>query len=39
VIFEYVEEFYNWACHHSTLGYLSTVEFEQWAAYSTTGAH
>lgn len=38
-IFEYVEGFYNRARRHSTLGYLSPVEFEQGAAYSTTGVH
>ena len=38
-IFEYVEGFYNRARRHSTLGYLSPVEFEQRAAYSTTGVH
>jgi putative transposase len=30
-IFEYVEVFYNRQCRHSTLGYLSPVDFEkQW---------
>jgi putative transposase len=38
-IFEYVEGFYNRARRHSTLGYLSPVEFEQRAAYSTNGVH
>src|SRR5262245_40732044 len=38
-IFEYVEGFYNRARRHSTLGYLSPVEFEQRAAYSTNGFH
>jgi transposase InsO family protein len=38
-IFEYVEGCYNRTRHHSTLGYLSSVEFEQRAAYSTTGVH
>lgn len=38
-IFEYVEGFYNRARRHSTLGYLSPVEFEQGTAYSTTGVH
>jgi putative transposase len=36
-IFEYVEGFYNRARRHSTLGYLSPVEFEQRAAHSTHG--
>ena len=36
-IFEYVERFYNRARRHSTLGYLSPVEFEQRAAYSING--
>lgn len=35
-IFEYLEAFYNRARRHSTLGYLSPVEFEQRAAQSTT---
>jgi transposase InsO family protein len=38
-IFEYVEGFYNRARRHSTLGYLSPVEFEQRAADSTSGVH
>ena len=38
-IFEYVEGFYNRARRHSTLAYLSPVEFEQRAAYSTNGVH
>ena len=38
-IFEYLEGFYNQARRHSTLGYLSLVEFEQRAAYSATGVH
>lgn len=38
-IFEYVEGFYNRARRHSTLGYLSPVEFEQRAADSITGVH
>ena len=38
-IFEYVEGFYNRARRHSTLGYLSPVEFEQWAAQSTSSVH
>ena len=38
-IFAYVEGFYNRARRHSTLGFLSPVEFEQRAAYSTGGVH
>ena len=38
-IFEYLEGFYNRARRHSTLGYLSPVEFEQRAADSITGVH
>ncbi len=38
-IFEYVEGFYNRARRHSTLGYLSPVEFEQRAVQSITGVH
>ena len=38
-IFEYVEGFYNRARRHSTLGYLSPVEFEERAAHSTTGVY
>lgn len=38
-IFEYVEGFYNRSRRHSTLGYLSPVEFEQRAAQSTSGVH
>ena len=38
-IFEYVEGFYNRARRHSTLGYLSPVEFEQRAADSTNGVY
>jgi transposase InsO family protein len=38
-IFEYVEGFYNRARRHSTLGYLSPVEFEQRAAQSTSSVH
>ena len=33
-IFAYLEGFYNRARRHSTLGYLSPVEFEQRAAHS-----
>jgi transposase InsO family protein len=36
-IFKYVEGFNKRARRHSMLGYLSPVEFEQRAAYSTTG--
>jgi putative transposase len=38
-IFEYVEGFYNRARRHSTLGYLSPVEFEERAAHSISGVH
>jgi transposase InsO family protein len=38
-IFEYVEGFYNRAPRHSTLGYLSPVEFEERAAHSISGVH
>jgi putative transposase len=38
-IFEYVEGFYNRSRRHSTLGYLSPVEFEQRAAQSPGGVH
>jgi transposase InsO family protein len=38
-IFEYVEGFYNRTRRHSTLGYLSPVEFEERAAHSTSGVH
>jgi putative transposase len=38
-IFAYLEGFYNRARRHSTLGYLSPVEFEQRAAHSTSGVH
>ena len=38
-IFEYVEGFYNRARRHSTLGYLSPVEFEERAALSISGVH
>ena len=27
-VFEYIEMFYNWIRRHSTLGYLSPVDFE-----------
>lgn len=35
-IFEYIEAFYNRTRRHSTLGYLSPVEFERRAGQSTT---
>ena len=38
-IFEYLEGFYNRSRRHSTLGYLSPVEFEQRTAQSTSGVH
>ena len=38
-IFEYVEGFYNRTRRHSTLGYLSPVEFEQRATQSTSSVH
>jgi len=38
-IFAYLEGFYNRSRRHSTLGYLSPVEFEQRAAHSTSGVH
>jgi transposase InsO family protein len=38
-IFEYVEGFYNRSRRHSTLGYLSPVEFEQRAAQSPSSVH
>jgi transposase InsO family protein len=38
-IFEYVEGFYNRARRHSTLGYLSPVEFEERVAHSISGVH
>ena len=38
-IFEYMEGFYNRTRRHSTLDYLSPVEFEQRAAHSTSGVH
>jgi len=38
-IFEYLEGFYNRSRRHSTLGYLSPVEFERRAAHSTNGVH
>lgn len=38
-IFEYVEGFYNRIRRHSTLGYLSPLEFEQRATQSISGVH
>ena len=38
-IFAYLEGFYNRARRHSTLGYLSPVEFEERAAHSSSGVH
>ena len=38
-IFAYLEGFYNRARRHSTLGYLSPVEFERQATQSTRGVH
>lgn len=38
-IFAYLEGFYNRSRRHSTLGYLSPVEFEQRAAQSTSSVH
>jgi len=38
-IFACLEGFYNRTRRHSTLRYLSPVEFEQWAAQSTSGVH
>jgi len=38
-IFAYLEGFYNRTRRHSTLGYLSPVEFEERAAYSRSGVH
>lgn len=38
-IFAYLEGFYNRSRRHSTLGYLSPVEFEQQAAQSSNGVH
>ena len=38
-IFEYVEGFYNRVRRHSTLGYLSPVEFEERATYSSSGVY
>lgn len=28
-VFDYIERFYNPMCRHSTLGYVSPVQFEQ----------
>ena len=38
-IFAYLEGFYNRSRRHSTLGYLSPVEFEQQASQPTSGVH
>jgi transposase InsO family protein len=38
-VFAYLEGFYNRARRHSTLGYLSPVEFEERAAHSISGVH
>jgi transposase InsO family protein len=38
-IFAYLEGFYNRSRRHSTLGYLSPVEFEQRAAQSINSVH
>ena len=38
-VFAYLEGFYNRSRRHSTLGYLSPVEFEQRAAQSSSGVH
>jgi len=38
-IFEYLETFYNRARRHSTLGYLSPVEFERRGVHSDIGVH
>jgi putative transposase len=28
-VFDYIERFYNPTLHHSTLGYVSPIEFEE----------
>ena len=33
-VFDYIERFYNTTRRHSTIGYLSPVEFEQRAAFA-----
>jgi putative transposase len=38
-IFEYLEGFYNRQRQHSTLGYLSPVEFEERTGLVTHGVH
>ena len=38
-IFEYLETFYNRARRHSTLGYLSPVEFVRRVVHSDIGVH
>jgi transposase InsO family protein len=38
-VFAYLEGFYNRSRRHSTLGYLTPVEFEQRAAQSTSRVH
>jgi putative transposase len=38
-IFAYIEGFYNRRRRHSTLGYLSPMEFEQRAAQSPSSVH
>lgn len=30
-VFDYIERFYNTVRRHSTIGYLSPVEFKKWA--------
>lgn len=38
-IFEYLETFYNRAPRHSTVGYLSPVEFERRGVHAEIGVH
>jgi putative transposase len=38
-VFDYIERFYNAARRHSTLGYLSPVEFERQAALAQLRVH